>query len=449
MNTELFRGLLSSQGQAAITEAVRLAPSEKTFLADIKKLEKSFSRDLSRAALEVVLLRKKAQDKFSRAERMYFTREALEQSSGEVIATYRAERFVNFSRIGDFGCGIGGDTIGLARKGSVLAVDKDSLRLGLAAENLKVYELAEKVQFREADLTAMDFPDVEAIFFDPSRRDKSRRYLSGRDYQPSLEIVHRWLAHTPAIAVKIAPGISWSEIDSFDCEAEFISVQGELKECLLLFGPLKTNKRRATVLPLGATFTGEDFPKTGELKEAQAYLYEPDPAILRAGLVAQLAHSLQAYQLDEDIAFLTSENAQPTPFAQIFQIEDAFPFHLKKLRERLRVLGVGTVVVKKRGSAVDLQMLIRQLKLTGPKSRGLFLTRVRGRPFVLVGQPGCCAATKSATVCSSSSSPPKVIPIESNRSVTIWCFGPWFRSAIGLLLPDISLAIWATSCSAT
>src|SRR5262249_26248052 len=108
--------------------------------------------------------------------------------------------------------------------------------------------------------------------------------------------------------------------------------------------------------------------------------------VLRAGLVTLLAEQLGAYQLDPEIAYLTSDRPQVTPFAETFLIDESLPFQLKRLRERLRALKVGRVTVKRRGSALDPDTLVRQLRLSGPESRVLFLTRVAGRPYALIGR---------------------------------------------------------------
>jgi hypothetical protein len=115
-------------------------------------------------------------------------------------------------------------------------------------------------------------------------------------------------------------------------------------------------------------------------------LYEPDPAILRAGLVTTLAALINARQIDPSIAYLTSEILTPTPFARAFAIEAALPFQLKRLRAALRARGVGEVTVKKRGSPLEPEALIRQLKLSGPESRIVFLTQVSGKPYALIGR---------------------------------------------------------------
>jgi hypothetical protein len=48
---------------------------------------------------------------------------------------------------------------------------------------------------------------------------------------------------------------------------------------------------------------------------------------------------------------------------------------------------VGTLTIKKRGSAVDPDQLRRQLRLSGEASATVALTRVGGRPHVLVLRP--------------------------------------------------------------
>ena len=143
--------------------------------------------------------------------------------------------------------------------------------------------------------------------------------------------------------------------------------------------------RRATLLP-GPHSLLADPAARGEVGPPQAYLYEPDPAVLRAGLVTTLAAQLDARQLDPDIAYLTAPHLRPTPFARAFAIEDALPFQLKRLRERLRGLRVGRVTVKKRGSPLEPEVLIKQLRLEGPEERVVVLTHVEGKAWALIGK---------------------------------------------------------------
>jgi SAM-dependent methyltransferase len=381
-----FEQLLSGLGQGALSAAAALQPTEATFVACLKRLERQFDRELARAALTTLMLRAKARVKFSRAEVMYFTREALEQSSGEVVAAHRARRFAEFDRVGDYCCGVGGDTIELARRGPVVAIDIDPLRLAMARANVAACAPGKTVDFRLGDLRTMPLPDVPAAFFDPDRRAGGRRHVALRDYAPPPgEIIAR-LPRTFALGMKVAPAVSWAELHGYDAEAEFLSLAGELKECVLWFGPLRTQRRRATVLPSGESLAADE-PAASRLGPVSEFLFDPDPAVTRAGLVADLGQMFDAHQLDADLAFLSGERPVTSPFARAYRVEASLPFHAGRLRELLRERCVGRVDINKRGSAVDADNLRKQLKLHGEEHRTVFLTRVAGEPFALVGVP--------------------------------------------------------------
>jgi hypothetical protein len=299
----------------------------------------------------------------------------------------------------DLGCSVGGDTLALAALAPTLGIDLDPLRLQMARANMKALGLAGRTAFVQADLSAHLplHPSAElALFFDPARRAAGRRVFSVRDYHPPLDVVQGWLPDHPALGVKISPGVKLDELRSYDAEVEFVSLNGELKEAVLWFGPLKSARRRATLLPGPHTLseTGDAALDVNQpdrrglpLSEPQAYLYEPDPAILRSGLVEALGARLGAAQLDPDIAYLTAGQLHPTPFARAWAVEDWFPFGLKRLRAALRERGVGRVVVKKRGSPLQPEDLIRELRLTGDQERVVFLTHLRGRPIVMLCFP--------------------------------------------------------------
>jgi hypothetical protein len=188
--------------------------------------------------------------------------------------------------------------------------------------------------------------------------------------------------------VKISPGVDIAELDDYDAELEFISLRGELKEAVLWFGPLKSAFRRATLLPGGRQLVSERedtiHPDSKSISEPKSFLYEPDPAVIRAGLVGKLAEILSASQLDPDIAYLTADTCMDTPFARMWRIEDWFPFQLKRLRLYLRERNIGHVTVKKRGSPLEPQALIHQLRLKGDLERFLVLTHLRGMPIVII-----------------------------------------------------------------
>jgi predicted RNA methylase len=249
MDLETFNWLLTDAGQALLAEAQAGDLSAPARLRELTRLRRMATPERAAAAYEIALLRVRAAAKFSHAGELYFTREALEQASGELVAAHRAERYRPYTRIADLCCGAGADTLALAPIAPVVAVDRDPLRLAMAAANARARGLAERVSYVEADLEHADPPAAEAIFFDPARRSGGRRVFALEAYQPAVSLAHSWRARTPAIGVKVAPGVTDEELAALEVdEVEFISVDGELKEAALWFGPLASPGRRATLL---------------------------------------------------------------------------------------------------------------------------------------------------------------------------------------------------------
>jgi SAM-dependent methyltransferase len=287
MDLRAFEALLTPDGQAPLAEAVEMRHD-----GDVSRLFRRLTKleeqsDIVRAALEIALLRMMARAKFTHADAMYFTREALELSTAETVARHRARRFAGFEVVGDLCCGIGGDAIALAGVARVVAVDRDPLRLAMTGQNLLAHGCRDRVELRQADLNREPPPEAAALFFDPSRRPAGADDFV-RDCEPPLDLVRSWLARTPAIAVSSRRRCV-TDLATFDAETEFVSLEGELKECVLWFGPLRTAGRRATLLPTGDTLAVSAPAPAAPPGSLLAYLYDPDPAVVRAGLVSDLA----------------------------------------------------------------------------------------------------------------------------------------------------------------
>jgi SAM-dependent methyltransferase len=387
MDFATFHALVAPDGQAVLAAAAALGPTEATFLRCFEQLRKRNPPTLAKAALETLLLREKARAKFSHADRMYFTREALEQASGSLVSRYRATRFTQFGAVLDLCCGIGADTIALAAAGCrVEARDWDNLRLAMARENVAAHGLTDRVRLTCCDVLGATTSDADAAFIDPSRRDGDRRLLDPNRYLPPLgKVVERLPAGFP-LGAKVAPGVSRSDLAGWNAEAEFISADGELKECVLWFGPLRTADRRATVLPGPHTLSADDPPPDPPPVDLQEYVFDPDPAVIRAELVGLLAEQLDAVPVDHRVAVLTGRREVRSPFADCYRVEHAAPFHAGRLRDYLRARQVGRVTPLKRAVDLDVNEVMRKLKLDGPEHRHLILTRSLGRMVAVVAQ---------------------------------------------------------------
>ncbi|MCT9112087.1 methyltransferase domain-containing protein [Streptomyces mirabilis] len=389
MNDVSFASLLTPEGHALLDEVRGTEPAQE--LAVATRLRRDHPAELVSAALGQARLRQRAAAKFGAedAERMYFTPNGVEQSTRTTVATHRARRLrsLGVRSVADLCSGIGGDAIALARAGiRVLAVDRDPLTVAVARANAEALGLADLIEVREADVTEVDTQAYDAVFVDPARRGGRGRIFDPEAYSPPLSWAIATALKAPLAALKIAPGIPHEAVPA-EAEAEWISDAGDVKEAVLWFGT-EPGLVRATLLPGPRELRGRGLPDPA-VRAVGRYLYEPDGAVIRAHLVAEVAEEVDGGLLDETIAYITADELRPTPYAAAYEITDRLPFNVKKLKALLRERGVGVLTVKKRGSAVEPEELRKKAlpKQHGPHSATVFLTRVAGAPTMLLGHP--------------------------------------------------------------
>ncbi|MEF9905818.1 class I SAM-dependent methyltransferase [Streptomyces sp. P9-A2] len=390
--------LLTPEGRALLDEVRDTDPARE--LAVATRLRRDHPAELVSAALGQARLRQRAVTKFGAedAGRMFFTPNGVEQSTRASVAAYRAGRLkeLGVTSVADLCCGIGGDAIALARAGiRVLAVDRDPLTAATARANADALGLAALIEVREADVTEVDTAGYDAVFVDPARRGGRGRIFDPEACSPPLSWAIEAARRAPlAAALKVAPGIPHEAVPG-DAEAEWISDGGDVKEAVLWFGtgqvtagPGTAPAIRATLLPGPRTLLSRGLPDPA-VRPPGRYLYEPDGAVIRSHLVAEVAEQLDGGLIDPMIAYVTADEHRPTPYATAYEITDRLPFNVKKLKALLRERRVGTLTVKKRGSAVEPEELRRKAlpKPHGTASVTVFLTRVADAPTMLLGHP--------------------------------------------------------------
>lgn len=376
----------------AETTLRELADSDLTdqqVLPTLMRLREQYTPDEAAALLDQARLRQHAIEKFPDAANLFFTKEALQQSTSLAIARYRAQRFAGYRRVADLGCGIGADTLALAEVvPKLIAVEKDPIRAQLARVNVERRGVADRVEVHCADWTTLQL-DIDAAFVDPSRRVEGRRVFSVDDLVPPLSTILALRERVPNIAVKVMPGIADDEIPP-NAEVEFISDAGTCKEATLFFGDFTRGvARTATLLPGPFHLDSSMHVPAGSVpvREPADYLYEPDAAVIRATLVRHLAVQIGASQLDPRIAYLTGDECVESPFVRVWRVHRHGAFHLKRLNRWLRELEVSEVIVKKRGSPIEPEAFRRRLKTVEDGTTGtVFFTRVKDRPWMILAE---------------------------------------------------------------
>lgn len=383
--------LLTPEGLRLVDElGVIVSPADVT--GAVSRLRASgLSPDLVSAAVGQARLRGRARAKFGPfAERMLFTRAGLEQATRLSVAARHAGRFrdTGVTRVADLGCGIGGDALGFAGIGlDVLAVDADEITAAIAAYNLAPFGDAATVTSARAE--DVDLSGVDAVWLDPARRTAGHTEttrVGAADWSPSLDWVFDLAGRVPA-GVKLGPAFDRTLIPD-DVEAQWISVDGSTIELVLWSGTLaREGIRRAALVIRGDAaheLTAGGDTDDAAVRELGEYVHEPDGAVIRARLIGEVARSLEAGMLDPKIAYLTSDAAVTSPFVQSFRVRERLPSDVKALARALKDRGIGTLEIKKRGVDVDPAALRTKLKLRGPESATLILTRVGSTRLTLL-----------------------------------------------------------------
>ncbi|WP_411373863.1 THUMP-like domain-containing protein [Arthrobacter sp. MPF02] len=364
------------------------------------------SPDLVSAVLTQSRLRTKAEAKFGEfAGRMLFTQAGLEQATRLNVAARHAQRFAaaGIGRVADLGCGLGADSLALASLDiTVTAVEMDETTAACATINLIPFPNATVVH---ADATTVPLDGIDGVWLDPARRVTStsgtKRIWDPEAFSPPLSFVEGLAAAGKAVGVKMGPGMPHDSVPG-NCEAQWVSVGGDVTEVALWFNAVRRPGIRRSALVLGpggaAELTStEDFGggPAAPVGPVEGYLYEPDGAVIRAGLVADVARELGGHLVDEHIAYICSPALLDTPFARTYQVREVMPYNVKALKAWVKQEGITVLDIKKRGMAVTPEELRKQLlpsgKAAGRKGAGktatLVLTRIGEDRVAIVVDP--------------------------------------------------------------
>lgn len=367
-----------------------------------------FAPELVAAALTQSRLRARAGDKFGEfAAEMLFTTDGLEQATRLAVAARHASRYLRaeIRVVHDLGCGIGADAMAFAGLDlGVRAVEVDDVTAVVAGVNLRHWPDA-VVTHGRAEEVAM--PTGEAsrhtgLWLDPARRTRgpaditgrSRRVFSLDAISPTWRQVQGFAARVPATGAKLSPAFPHHAVPP-STEAAWTSWGGDVVECALWWGPLvQTAGRTATVCRAGipaVVLTEADAadcpaPLAG-LEDLKSLVYEPDRAVIRAGLTGALAHLVDGRELDTGVGYVTSDRVVDASWAHRYRVLEAMPWNVKAVRAWLRDHDIGRLTIKKRGVALDPETVRKQLRTKGAGEATLILTRIGSQPQVIIVRP--------------------------------------------------------------
>ncbi|MFO0908344.1 MAG: class I SAM-dependent methyltransferase [Isosphaeraceae bacterium] len=350
--------------------------------ADLERLRRTASPALVSAALRLAATRRRARDKFDRADRMWFEPTGLEQATAERVARHKARRFAHPDRlVVDLCCGVGGDALALSEVcgRGVIAVDSDPAMLLRTRWNVAAYGAIERLLPVVARAERFPIPRDAWIHVDPDRRAvraEGRRARSVDDYAPGLDFLRVQIQAGRHGALKLSPASDFAaHFDEPELEIELVSQGGECKEATIWMGDARTCRRRATVLPSGATWISHTRPAPGAplVRDVGRWVFDPDPSLSRSGLLDDFARAHQLARFNPGVDFLTHDDSVESPFLARFEVQAVVPLDFKRLRRELRARDVGPLVIKTRGVRVRPEDLRARLGLNGSHPMTLLL----------------------------------------------------------------------------
>lgn len=357
-------------------------PKNATGLEIASTLRKTLTVPQALAATEQYSLRRKAISQRGDSRLQLLTRKGLEQSTHPLIAAWRA-RHLNRNPIQgafwDATCGLGSDSLALMDEGiRVIASDRDPIAAACAEHNLRVSTNVRSpsvVLVCDATESAVD---AAGILIDPDRRVDGRRSLDPTAWSPPLEKCLALLATREVGCLKLPPSLDPDEDLLGGGTLCWVSLDRELKEVCFFTGLAATpgSSRRVVALSRdGSEESLEGEPMTlaafaPEDVGSISWLANPDPALLRSGLLEREGDRHGLRPLAPQLAWMGSAEEPQSPFFKCRRVLGSAPADPRRVRRMLTEFDVGPIEVWKRGHPDRAEILGRRFRGKGSK-RGI------------------------------------------------------------------------------
>ena len=268
----------------------------------------------------------------------------IEQTSSEITAQYKAN-LVAGKTLADLTGGFGVDSFFLSHKVDQLThCEIDTELSEIAAHNFHVFGLAnincspiDGIAFLQSTSHKFDW-----LFIDPSRRtDIKGKVFLLKDCLPNV-VIHLDLLLSKAnhILIKLSPILDIHSVVSdlkYVKEIHVVSNLNEVKELLIVLE--KDYGGTIKIKTVNFNKTGEDifettFPSSviANYSSPKTYLYEPNSAILKAGLFNEVPHKLNILKLHSNSHLYTSEKLIDFP-GRRFEVISCLKYNPKEMKK--------------------------------------------------------------------------------------------------------------------
>lgn len=385
----------ADEALAAAAAAVAARPHDPLAAgAALRRSEPGLGASRVAAVLEQATLRAEARSRHGLPDTWLLTRDGTEQATRPEVADRRARLLVDCGarRVLDLTAGLGADTAAFTRAGlEVIAVERDPATAVLLGHNCPGVRI---VTGDCRDVLPALLPELapeDVVFADPARRDPLGPRRDGRA-RPERD-PERWsppwsqiaaIPH-PRIVAKVAPAF---EPPPAWC-AEWTSVERSLVECTVYSWAAFTAARRAVVMTRDhVTLVSDVGAECATAGQVQAWLHEPDPAVVRAGVTGTLcAEEPGLHAVDRDSSWLTSDRHSDSLALRSHLVIAPLEGSARQQRRQLAELGIDRLTVKSRDTGTSPASVLRELDVREGNHHVLVMTRRGGHQVRFVCEP--------------------------------------------------------------
>ena len=340
------------------------------------------------------LLRKKVPSWSENEDLLFPAHLSIEQCSSEASAQYKAG-LLQGQTFADLTGGLGVDTYFIAQQFQQADyVERQAELCGLAMHNYEVLKANVKVWNETAEEYLAHCEPKDCIFIDPARRDEhGRKTVSIADCTPDVSALQgRLLQKAEKVMIKLSPMLDISkaleELHHVE-EVHVVAVANGCKELVFILErdyqsePQFVCVNLMTPQPVVCFTQEEERQCPSRLADGVLnYLYEPNPAVMKAGCFKLLTERFDVYKLHKNSNLYTSENLVPSFPGRIFEVEAWAPYN-KKVKQSL-LSNVERASIAVRNFPLSVVELRKSLKIGDGDDTYLFATTLKGEEKVII-----------------------------------------------------------------
>ena len=357
----------------------------------------SVGTDVSLALRQIAarqLLQKKVPEWADNEDLLFPLHLSIEQCSSEAAAKYKASLLQGQSFV-DLTGGLGIDTYYISQRFQEADyVERQAELCELARHNFSVLKAKVKVWNEKAEDYLKCCEPKNCIFVDPARRDEhGHKIVSIADCTPDVARLQEVLLQKAEyVLIKLSPMLDISEALRALHHVKEVHVVAVANECKELDVVLERGYQGEVQFVCANLLTGQPEVRfmLGEERDCccrmadgvSKYLYEPNPALMKASCFKLLTERYGVSKLHKNSHLFTSEQLIPMFPGRVFEVE-GWTHYNKKVKQTL-LHDVEKASIAVRNFPLSVAELRKAFKIGEGDAVYLFATTMKGEEKVII-----------------------------------------------------------------